>query len=130
MIFYKNLYANVGHYTATLYKNNQWIECSDENVRLTNDIPKMGYLFLYDRVQEPQVATTPSFNDVNKYTSPSTRFLQPRFEEKSNPASSSKRNKSSQSSYEGEIASTGDGLLKDSHQRKKKLMVAYFLDSV
>ena len=119
MKFYNNLYANIGHYTATLHANNQWIECNDEDINFTNDIPKMGYLFLYDRVQEAPVATTPAFNDVHKYTSPSTSFLHPRFEEKSNSASSSKRDKSSQSSYEGEIASTSDDLLKYSHQRKK-----------
>ena len=31
-----------GHYITTLYRNGQWIDCNDEVVRPTNDVPKMG----------------------------------------------------------------------------------------
>lgn len=41
-----------GHYITTLYRDGQWIDCNDEIVGVTNDVPKMGYLFFYDRVSE------------------------------------------------------------------------------
>ena len=45
-----------GHYIATLYRNGQMIDCNDEVVRPTNKIPKMGYLFFYDRVKDLPLA--------------------------------------------------------------------------
>ena len=40
-----------GHYVTTLWRNDQWICCNDDVVLgPTNEAPKMGYLFFYDRV--------------------------------------------------------------------------------
>ena len=48
-----------GHYITTLYRNGQWIDCNDEVVTPTNNVPNMGYLFFYDRVNN-QPLTLPS----------------------------------------------------------------------
>ena len=45
-----------GHYITTLYRDGQWIDCNDEVVRPTNNVPEMGYLFFYDRVKNASVA--------------------------------------------------------------------------
>ena len=33
--------TNEGHYTTTLLRNGQWIDCNDEKIRLSISIPKM-----------------------------------------------------------------------------------------
>merc|ERR1712062_44067 len=45
-----------GHYVTTLYRNGQWIDCNDEVVTTTNEAPKMGYLFFYDKVSDAPLA--------------------------------------------------------------------------
>ena len=49
-------HTNEGHYITTLYQDGQWIDCNDEVVRPTNDVPEMGYLFFYDRVNQTPLA--------------------------------------------------------------------------
>merc|ERR1712079_601450 len=67
-------HAQEGHYVSTLHRNGHWIDCNDEAVKLTNDVPKMGYLFFYDRVDNAPLAL-PSVSISQSQLSKNNEFV-------------------------------------------------------
>ena len=102
-------HTNVGHYITALHINDsQWIYCNDEITSIQNEIPKMGYLFVYEKINESPLALP---IDINDEQVASTSFVSQPLSECSNLT----KRLISSSSEEDEISSRKD----ERHQRKK-----------
>ena len=102
-------HTNVGHYITALHINDsQWIYCNDEITSIQNEVPKMGYLFVYEKINESPLALP---IDINDEQVASTSFASQPLSECSNLT----KRLISSSSEEDEISSRKD----ERHQRKK-----------
>ena len=68
--------ANQGHYITSLFRNNEWVYCNDEIVsEPKNDVPKMGYLFVYDKVNQISLPPPSISNNTLNEQDASTGFV-------------------------------------------------------
>ena len=102
-------HTNVGHYITALHINDsQWIYCNDEITSIQNEVPKMGYLFVYEKINESPLALP---IDINDEQVASTSFASQPLSEYSNLT----KRLISSSSEEDEILCRKD----ERHQRKR-----------
>ena len=110
-------HTNVGHYITALHINDsQWIYCNDEITSIQNEVPKMGYLFVYEKINESPLALPIDINDEQvASTSHQKQSSSKNSKSIAQENSSSTKRLISSSSEEDEISSKKD----DGHQRKR-----------
>ena len=67
-----------------MFRNNEWVYCNDEIVsEPKNDVPKMGYLFVYDKVNQISLPPPSISNNTLNEQNASTSFVNQSFSKSS-----------------------------------------------